>query len=283
MKAEQITEPVAHHGEGAVWFDGWGGLRFVDMLAGDVLSLDTATGRVSRHGVGSPVAALVRPRRSGGCVIATERGFRLEDADGSVTELPPLWEGSERRLNEGGCDPAGGLYCGSMAYDRRPGGADLYRLDPGGRVEHVLSGVTISNGIGFSPDGATMYYVDSPTRRVDAFDVDGARIAGRRPFVHVADGAGGPDGLWVDEQGGVWVALYGGSAVHRYDPAGRLDEVVELPVTKVTSCTFGGADRSTLYVTTSREGLPAGEQPSAGAIFAAEVGIRGTPVLPFAG
>src|SRR6185312_12726919 len=116
MRAEQVTDPVAYHGEGPVWFEPWGGLRWVDMLAGDVLSLGPG-GRIERRHVGT-VAAALRPRRSGGAVIGVERGFALEAADGTVTVLDPLWSHDRVRMNEGACDPDGRFYCGSMAYAR---------------------------------------------------------------------------------------------------------------------------------------------------------------------
>lgn len=281
-RAEQLTEPHAHHGEGPVWTERWG-LRWVDMLAGDVLTLRPG-GHVDRNRVGA-VAAMLRPRRDGGAVIAVERGFALAGDDlADPRPLPPLWSDPGIRMNEGGCDPAGRVYCGSMAYDKRRGAGALYRMDPDGRVEVAVPGVTVSNGLAFSPDGATAYYVDTGTRRVDAFDWDPDRgLHGRRPLVRVPEGAGAPDGLTVDAEGCLWVALWGGSAVRRYTPAGALDGVVELPVTQVTACAFGGPDRRDLFVTTSREEVAPGSQPVAGAVFRAEVGVRGLPVLPFAG
>src|SRR5690606_13375970 len=129
---------------GRVWSPRWGGLRWVDMLAGDIISLG-ADGTVERRHVGD-VAAVVRPRQRGGAVIAVERGFTLEEPDGSLRYLGDVWSDDGLRMNEGGCDPDGRFYCGSMAYDARPGAGTLYRLDPDGTVRPVLGGVTISNG-----------------------------------------------------------------------------------------------------------------------------------------
>ncbi len=284
MHAERITDSVAYHAEGPVWSPAWGGLRWVDMLAGDVLTL-RPDGGVDRHHVGSPVAAAVRPRHAGGAVLGIERGFALEDASGEVTALEPLW-GAERRIrmNEGGCDPEGRFYCGSMSYDRVPGAGTVHRLDPDGAVHTVLTGVTISNGLDWSPDGTRAFYNDTETMRVDVFDYDrDAGLTNRRPFVHIEPAAGRPDGLTVDSEGGVWVALHRGGAVRRYSADGTLDAVVELPVAKVTACTLGGEHLDQLYITTSREGLEPGEEPAAGSLFVAEVGVRGQPVRPFAG
>jgi sugar lactone lactonase YvrE len=281
VRAEQLTGPVAYHAEGPVWSDRWGGLRWVDMLAGDVLSL-AGDGTVRRRHVGG-VAAALRPRRGGGAVIAVERGFTLEDADGTLTPMEPVWTDAGVRMNEGGCDPDGRFWCGSMAYDQRPGAAALYRLDPDGSVHAALEGVTVSNGLDWSPDGSLAYYDDTATHRVDVFDYDPhAGLTARRPFVQLPDG-GNPDGLTVDAEGGVWVALYGSGAVHRYTRDGVLDAVVEVPTALVTACAFGGPHLDELFVTTSREGLAPGDDPLAGSLFRAEVAIAGLPVREFAG
>jgi sugar lactone lactonase YvrE len=281
VRAEQLTGPVAFHAEGPVWSPRWGGLRWVDMLAGDVLSL-AEDGTVRRRHVGR-VAAALRPRRAGGAVIAVERGFVLEDGDGTVTTLDAVWSDDGIRMNEGGCDPDGRFWCGSMAYDQRPGAAALYRLDPDGTVSLALEGVTISNGIDWSPDGSRAYYDDTATHRIDVFDYDpDAGLTGRRPFMVLPDD-GNPDGLTVDAEGGVWVALFGGGAVHRYTPDGVLDQVVELPTPQVTACTFGGPGLDQLFVTTSREGMAPGDDPLAGSLFRADVGVVGLPVREFAG
>ena len=282
MRAEQVTGPVAYHGEGPVWSERWGGLRWVDMLAGDVLSL-AADGAIDRRHVGS-VAAVLRPRRQGGAVIGVERGFALEDTDGTLTHLGELWSDNHVRMNEGGCDPDGRFYCGSMAYDQRPGAGVLYRLDPDGSVHVVLENVTISNGLEWSSDGSRAYYNDTPTQRIHVFDYDSeSGLTGRRPFAEIPAEAGGPDGLTVDEEGGVWVALYGGGAVRRYTPEGKLDEMIEVPAKQVTACTFGGLGLNQLFITTSREGLEGGEDPLAGSLFRAVVGVAGLPVREFAG
>src|ERR671926_33214 len=252
VQAEQATGAVAYHGEGPVWSERWGGLRWVDMLAGDVLSL-AADGAIDRRHVAN-VAAVLRPRRQGGAVIGVERGFALEEADGTLTHLGELWPDTKVRMNEGGCDPDGS-------------------------VRVVLGSVTISNGLEWSPDGSRAYYNDTPTHRIDVFDYDGeSGLTGRRPFAEIPAEAGAPDGLTVDEEGGVWVALYGGGAVRRYAPEGVLDEVIEVPAKQVTACTFGGSDLDQLFITTSREGLEPGEDPLAGSLFRAGVGVAGLPV-----
>jgi sugar lactone lactonase YvrE len=279
VRAEPVTGPVAYHGEGPVWSPRWGGLRWVDMLAGDVLALG-ADGGVDRRHVGEVVAAL-RPRRGGGAVLGVRRGFALEEPDGSLRALPELWSGDEVRMNDGGCDPDGRFYCGSMAYDHRTGAGALYRLDPDGSVAVVLEGATISNGLEWSPDGTRAYYVDTPTREISviAYDVE-AGLHDRRPFARTD---AHPDGLTVDAEGGVWVALYDGRAVLRYAPEGTLDARVDVNAGHVTACTFGGDDLGRLFITTSREGLAPGEEPAAGSLFAADAGVRGLAARDFAG
>jgi sugar lactone lactonase YvrE len=264
-----------------VWSVRWGGLRWVDMLAGDVLSL-SEDGRVGRRHVGS-VAAALRPRRGGGAVIGVERGFALEDPDGSLMLLPDLWTGNEVRMNEGGCDPDGRFYGGSMAYDQRPGAASLYRLDADLTVHVVLDDVTVSNGLEWSPDGSRAYYNDTATHRISVFDYDPeSGLTGRRTFAEIPDD-GRPDGLTVDSEGGVWTAISNRGAVHRYTPDGRLDEVLQVPARKVTACTFGGKRLDELFITTSREGLPEGADTLAGSLFRASPQVAGLPAREFAG
>ena len=285
LTARPVTAAVAEHAEGPVWHPSFAGVRWVDMLAGDVLEL-VGPDAVTRTHVGT-VAAAFRPRRGGGLVLADERGFALLDADLAVQERITVWDDPGVRMNEGGADPDGNFWCGSMAYDQAPGAAALYRLTPDLEVTKVLDGVTVSNGFGFSPDGTRAYYVDTPTDRVDVLDYAAGELRDRRPAVEVAEGPGHPDGLTVDAEGCLWVALFGGSAVHRYSPDGTLLAVVPLPVAQVTACTFGGPDLDRLYVTTSRENLDdaaRAAQPLAGALFAVDVpGVRGLPVLEFAG
>lgn len=284
LSAERITDSVAYHAEGPCWSPSWGGLRWVDMLAGDVLSFGEGDA-VQRKHVGD-VVACVRPRATGGAILAVERGVALEDPDGVVHPAELLWGTGDVRMNEGGVAPDGSFYVGSMAYDQAEGAATLYRVRPDLSWEPVLAGVTISNGIGWSPDGARAYYNDTPTGTVDVFDWSPAvGLTGRRPFVvpRLADGPAHPDGLTVDAEGAVWVALFGAGQVHRYTAAGELDTVVEVGARQTTACALGGEDLRTLYVTTSREGLDAADDPAAGSLFAVRVDAPGLPVLPFEG
>lgn len=277
---EQITDPIAYHAEGPVWSPTWGGLRWVDMLVGDLLTL-RADGSVDRMPVGSKVAAFVRPRTNGGYVVGVERGLALSDAvDAPPAPLPPMWSDPGIRMNEGGCDPQGNLYAGSMVYAKTPGAATLYRISPTHDVETVFDDVTISNGIDFSPDDRVAYYNDSYTKRTDVLDVVDGQLRNRRPF-HGGDG-GAPDGLCVDSAGNVWTALNGTGIVRLYSPAAEILTEVHLPAHLVTACTLGGDDGRDLFVTTSRENLKDPE-PVAGAVFQVRADVPGKPVLAYAG
>ena len=282
MRAENVTGPVAHHAEGPVWWPGWGGLRYVDLSAGDLLTI--RDGRVDRLPTGSPVAAFVRPRVSGGYVVALERGIGLSDhVDRPPDRTIELWHDPALRMNDGATDPDGRLYAGSMAYDSTPHAAALFRIDAGLGWMRVLDGVTISNGLAFSPDGSWAYHADTATGRVDRFDRLDGELVHRRPFVETEPERGMPDGLTVAADGSVWVAYWGASAVRGFDTAGKLIATIELPAMQVSACTFGGERLDELYITTSRQGLAVGDQPEAGSVFVARIGVPGIPVVPFAG
>jgi sugar lactone lactonase YvrE len=281
-RAEQFTDPCTFHGEGPFWDPANNRLLLVDMLVGTVVAVD-AGGDIRRRKLAT-VAAAIRARR-GGYVLATENQFVLLGPDlTEQTALPPVFTDPLIRFNDGGCDPEGRFYCGTMAYNETPGAGTLYRLDPDGSVSVTLREVTISNGLQWNGAGDTVFYADTPTGQVDRFDFDpvSAAFTNRRTFTEIS-GGGHPDGMAIDEEDAIWVALWGGSAVHRYDRTGRLDLVVDLPVFNVTACAFGGPERQTLFITTSRQGLDEGDQPEAGAVFRYEAGVRGAPQHAFAG
>ena len=286
-KMQNVTGPVAYHAEGPVWSPEWGGLRFVDLHGGDLLTV--RDNGVERLHV-AEVAAFHRPRVGGGYVVATGRDLALSErphqAPGEV--LPGLVLPPGVRFNDGACSPAGTLYAGTMAVDGKGSAGSLFRISCDGVLTTVLSGVGISNGLAFSPNGTHAYYVDTATGRIDIFDNENDHLVRRRPFVDVAQESesggshGVPDGLCVDEQGCVWVAIWGGSAVHCYTPEGRLERVVAVPATQVSACTFGGPDLSNLYVTTSREGHCDTEDPQAGSQFVVDHRGQSLPTEPFA-
>jgi sugar lactone lactonase YvrE len=266
--------------EGPYWDAVAGGLYWVDIPAGRVHFLDES-GAQRSWDAGQPVGAVV-VRAGDGLVLAVRDGFvALDTATGQISALAGVEaDRPDNRMNDGACDRAGRFFAGTTAEDHTPEAGALYRLDPDHAVTRVVADVTISNGIGWSPGEHLMYYVDSPTRRVDVFDYDPASgaIEDRRTFARVQAGDADPDGLAVDVDGGVWVALWGGSAVHRYDADGRLDRVLEVPHVNVTSCGFGGPGLDQLYVTAA-----AGAGAAEGALYRGQAGVAGLPAHPFRG
>lgn len=282
MIPENVTGPIAHHAEAPVWSTGWGGLRWVDGDAGDLLTL-RADG-VTRQHVDDEYLAFARPRANGGLVAVGARTLYLADADGDeFRAAASLLDDPGVRMNDGCCDPRGRLLAGSMAYDATADAGIVLRIDADLAVTTVLPRTTVSNGIGFSPDGQRAYYVDTLSHRIDVFDVAEGELRGRRVFARIPEEQGLPDGLTVAADGSVWVALWGGSAVHGYDSAGVRVATIELPVPQVSACTFGDDDLGTLYITTSAQGLPADHGTSAGSVFSVRPGVHGIPVTPFAG
>lgn len=276
----QITPALAYHAEGPCWSSSWGGLRWVDMLAGDLLTMDAA-GEIRRMSVGSRIAAFVRPRSRGGYVVGTERGIALATGpDEAPTPWLELWSDPGVRMNEGGCDPWGNLFAGGMPYVKVEGGAQLFRIAPSGEVQVVEPHVTTSNGIDFSPDGTLAYYNDTQTERTDVFTASPDGLTDRRPF-HGADG-GRADGLTVDSEGNVWVAMNRVGRVRCYSPDAEIIEEFQLPLRLVTAVTLGGPDLRDLFITTSRENL-ADPEDAAGSVFHTRVDVPGKPVLPFGG
>ncbi len=275
--------------EGPCWDVGSQTLVWVDILAGVVNVVEPATGSRARHLLGAPVGAVAR-RVAGGWVAAVERGFLLLDADwrpeGEVVPAPGQAAGT--RFNDGGCDPAGRFWAGTLSYDGTPEAAALYRLDPDGSVREVLGGVTNSNGIAWSPDGTQVYYVDTGLGCVDRLELDPITgvVVARTTVLRVASSDGLPDGLTVDAEGHLWLALWGGGCVRRYSPEGELEAVLRLPAKLVTSVCFGGGALDELFITTAREGLSDSEiaaQPLAGSVFRWLPGVRGLAPAAFAG
>lgn len=275
-------------GESPRWDAATGKLLWVDIEARAVHVFDPPAGDDRSIPLGNRVGA-VAPMRTGGVLVAlADRLAVLDLEDESVRTLVEIPHGPGVRLNDGVCDPAGRLWVGSTALDFAPGAGALYRYSSDGGLDRMLDEVTISNGLGWSTDGGTMYYIDSMAYRVDAFDYDLATgaISERRPFAVIERGAGIPDGLAVDDEGGVWVALWGRAAIRRYSPEGELERVLAVPAHNVTACCFGGGDGRSLYVTSASVDLSEEkrrELPLAGSVFVAEAGVSGPPAQPFAG
>lgn len=284
-----VLDVHAELGEGPVWDTASQALIWVDILAPTVHWYYPSDGRTSSLQMKKPVGAIA-VRSSGGLVLALEDGFWLLDQDDNSLRHVGTIEADNAsiRMNDGKCDSSGRFWAGTVAYDSRPQAAALYRLETDLRVTKVLSDVTISNGLAWSPDDRTLYFIDSPTQGVDAFDYDARTgdISRRRRLLEVHSEVGLPDGMTVDEDGFLWVALWRGRAVHRYAPDGTLDRVVRLPVSQVTSCAFGGHDLRDLYITSAAVGLGAEAialEPHAGGLFRFRPGVAGIPARTFDG
>jgi sugar lactone lactonase YvrE len=289
LDAEVAVPAQCQLGEGPVWDVDQGRLWWVDLLAGHVHAVDPGTSERTWFDAGDPVGA-VGLTRSGQLVLAVVDGFALADYDGQHLARVPGFsiDRTAIRFNDGKPDPWGHFCAGTMAWDEsgRPPGS-LYRLSPDGTVTELFGDVGLSNGLDWTDDRRLFYYADSNSGRVDLFDTDPdtGTLTGRRPFVTVPEPDGIPDGLTLDAEGCVWLAVWGSGEVRRYTPAGRLDTVVRLPARQITSSAFGGPDLGTLYITCAWEGLSPAErveQPHAGDIFACIPGVPGRPPFLFA-
>lgn len=277
---EIAVREQAELGEGPTWDASAGRLIWVDILGSRVHTYDPESGRRTVMATGQHVGA-AKPRAGGGLVVNLRDGIGLYDAAGAFSWLvhDPV---PGRRGNDAAVAPDGALWAGTMRYEEDEVGGSLTRVAADGSVTDALGVVACSNGTGWSPDGRLMYYVDSGTGRIDVLDFLGERAVSRRPFAVIETGAGTPDGLTVDADGYVWVALWDGAALRRYAPDGRLDRTVVLPVRRPTSCAFGGAGLRDLYVSTARTGLTAPHPLSGSLLVLPDVGV-GMPGTPFAG
>lgn len=282
FKPEVALAAQADVGEGPVWSATEGALYWVDVLAGTLHRLVPGSGATRAWQLPAEVGSFAL-RVGGGAIVALRTGFGLLDLDsGEVAVLEdPEADQPRTRFNDGKCDRRGRFWAGTMDLaGSEPLGA-LYRYEGPGRCARMLSGVLLSNGLGWSPDDRVMYHTDSPTGVITAYDydIDTGTLSSPRPFA--VDRAGDvPDGLTVDAEGCIWSVKWDGWRVVRYTAEGRVDREVALPVQQPTSCTFGGPGLTTLFVTSARHGLDAAaldEQPLAGAVFAVDTGTSGLP------
>jgi sugar lactone lactonase YvrE len=290
VKASGIKPEVAVRGrdavgEGPVWLQDERRLMWVDITSHLIKWFDPATGHIESIDIGRDVGAAV-PLEGGGVAAILPGEFVILPDHRTTPRTLARVESDKpgNRMNDGKCDSRGRFWAGTMAYDLTPHAAALYRLNADCSVDVVIQPVTLSNGLGWSPDDTLMYYIDSKTQRIDVFDYEPAsgHIANRRLFVAIPSEQGMPDGMTVDASGCVWVGLWGGSAVHRYRPDGTLDLVVDLPASQITSCAFGGDDLGDLYITSAAIGLDNEalvREPDAGSVFRCRPGPKG--LLPF--
>lgn len=290
--AELVLDVRTDLGEGPLWDGRARCLRFVDIVAGHIQRFDPATRTLRTLAAGGMVGC-VAPRASGGLVAARADGLcAIDDAPAGPPRFllaPAEHDATRCRFNDGKCDPQGRLWAGTMGLQGERGAGALYCFPSAGEARCVLRDVSISNGLAWSLDGATLYYIDSPTRRVDAFDFDAANatLHNRRPAVVLPPGPDVPDGCTLDAEGMLWVAHWDGGCVSRWDPRRGIQlATVAVPAPRVTSCCFGGPALEVLYITTARRGLDAAQLaqcPAAGGVFAVEAGTIGLPAVAWRG
>jgi sugar lactone lactonase YvrE len=268
-------------GEGPIWHEGT--LYWVDIEGMKVCMLAAGWQEHREIDVGERAGTVV-PRRSGGLVVALQHGFAfLDPATGALTRISdPEAHLPGNRFNDGKCDSAGRFWAGTMSLKEDRGAGSLYALEPGGRVRKALGGVTISNGIAWSFDTRTMFYIDTPTGGIDQFDFDlgTGEISNRRRCIEMPRGIGHPDGMTMDAEENLWIGLWDGGAVARVSPAtGAILALYRFPVSHVTACAFGGSKLEELYVTTARKD---GEAQS-GSLFRFKPGVTGLEACTYAG
>ena len=283
MNPRCVLDAQAGLAEGPHWWAEKGVLLWVDIEASRVGLFDPVARSNRFLDLPSRVGAIV-PTTVGDLVAATAQGFvRLDPDSGVVTALHDPEAGcSEHRFNDGKCDPWGRFWAGTMAYDFSPGAGSLWRLNNDFSCSLQWQELTISNGLAWSLDRRFLYLIDSPTLTVMAFPLTSTGGLADHPTTCItipAEWDALPDGMCIDAEGKLWIALFGGGSVTRWDPQdGRLMQTVELPCRQVTSCCFGGPDLDQLLITTARRGLDAqalGEQPLAGGLFQLSLGMKG--------
>ena len=287
-KPELIVDGKNRLGESAMWHPREQKLYWVDVRAPAIYRLE-ADNRVTTLPLPALAGGMV-PRKSGGIAIALQNGFHAVDtASGALSFIAdPEPDKPDNRVNDGSCDRMGRFWAGTQHVTIREPRGSLYRLDPDHSVRKMFEGITVTNMVRFSPDDRTLYYADTYSDRMYAFDyslADGA-IANRRVFVDTSSHPGHPDGSAIDADGCLWNAEYGGSRVVRYTPQGRIDRTIAFPVTQPTSCCFGGPNLDTLYVTSATQRIEPellAKQPLAGGLFAVHAGVKGLPEPEYGG
>jgi sugar lactone lactonase YvrE len=279
--AELAAQLECNVGEGPFWIAAEQKLYFVDIVNKQVKIYSPATQSVETVQFEQEISAVFLDQKSE-LIVAARDGIFTASRDGVLETLlaPIKIEDPSIRTNDAKCDSHGRMWVGTMAFDFTEGAAALFTFDSK-VLKEVVPDLTVSNGIGWSLDQKRMYFIDSVTKRVDIFDVDLERgeLKNRRVFVSLTNLDAFPDGLTTDEEGGVWVALFGGGEVRRFDASGELTHIVELPVRQVTSCCFGGEDMSDLFITTANNGMDSdalSREPLAGSLFRARTSFKGS-------
>ncbi|MEM7105771.1 MAG: SMP-30/gluconolactonase/LRE family protein [Bacteroidota bacterium] len=284
MTVELVHDIQNALGEGSIWNHKTGELYWVDIEGHALFTWDTKAKEPTKFEVGQHIGTVV-PAIDGNIIIALRTGiFRLNPKTRDMTKFSqPESDTAGIRMNDGKCDPGGRFWVGSMHFDQIKYAANLFRIDHDGTTTKMLDSITISNGINWSLDHKTMYYIDTPDGNVKAFDYDNSTgdISNGRVVVTIPDTMGFPDGMTIDAEGKLWIALWNGNSVTRWDPeTGKLLQTIKVPAHNVTSCAFGDDDLSTLYITTARLDMTDEEleaMPYAGGVFKVKPGVKGVP------
>lgn len=272
-KVELFYQIDAIIGEGAYWDWRNKELLMVDITGGRVIKLSPQGDLIKEYQLGNKVGAVIGIENSADYLLVEQRGLSIMAPSGVRTELLTLLEPAEqKRFNDAKADPSGRLWAGVMGMDQRPGVGALYSYQAGGLMHQMITDLTVPNGMDWTNDNKTMYFIDSPTRTVGVynFDLQTAEISLRKTFEMPLPG--NPDGMTLDAEDNLWIALWDGSAVIKLSPEGKLLEKIELPVSRVTTCTFGGKDLSTLYITSASFGV---DEDLAGSVFVYETDTQG--------
>lgn len=279
----------AYLGEGALWHPAEKKLYWINIKGKQLHIFDPQTKHNKTFDLPERIGTVV-PVKNGGVLVALQTGiYFMDTATGKIKLITNPLTDKAIRFNDGKCDPAGRFWVGSMHLKQITGMATLYRMDIDHSVHTMVKDVTISNGIVWSGDKTKMYYVDSPLNTVDVFDYDNATgtISNRRVAVKIPDSIGGPDGMTIDAEDKLWVALWGGFAVGRFDPdTGELLQKVEVPAPNITSCAFGGDGLDTLFITTATQDMDEAQlkqYPLSGGVFSTRPGVKGVPAAFYGG
>lgn len=272
-KVELFYQIDAIIGEGAYWDWRTSELLMVDITGGRVIKLSPSGDLIKEYQLGNKVGAVIGVENSPNYLLVEQRGLTMMAPSGARTELLMLLEANEqKRFNDAKADPAGRLWAGVMGMDQRPGVGALYSYQAGGLMHQMITDLTVPNGLDWTIDNKTMYFIDSPTRTVGVYDfnLETAEISLRNSFSMPI--SGNPDGMTLDAEDNLWIALWDGSAVIQLSPEGKLMQQIDLPVSRVTTCTFGGKDLTTLYITSASFGV---DEDLAGSVFVCETDTRG--------
>jgi L-arabinonolactonase len=289
VQVDCVLAASALLGESPVWCQIEKVLYWVDIKRPAIHRFDPTTGACQTWPMAEDVGCIALRRRGGGIVALRSSLASINFCTGEVCRLPgPTLETPDIRFNDGRCDRRGRFWVGTLHEQRHAGTAALFRFDPDGRCSQMISGVTVSNGIAWSPDNLTMYFADSWARTIFSFDfdLDNGTPHNRRVFAELPPAYGVPDGATVDSEGFVWSANFDGGCLTRYAPDGSIDRLIPMPVQRPTSCAFGGEDLSILYVTSASLNLTDKQRvaaPLAGSLFAVDAGVKGLPEPRFEG